>query len=130
MCIRDSVITEYLDPNEMIPATTQGTLAIELPTDAAELLEKVNALSDEKTERMTRTERLFLEQIGGDCHMPIGGYATETADGRICLAAIFGNEDGSRLIRCKKTGNDPDDVVQIVVDEMKRQLYENGIFMI
>ena len=29
-----------------------------------------------------------------------------------------------------KTGNDPDDVVQIVVDEMKRQLYENGIFMI
>ena len=59
-------------------------------------MEKVNALSDEKTERMTRTERLFLEQIGGDCHMPIGGYATETADGRICLAAIFGNEDGSR----------------------------------
>ena len=119
---REDVITEYLDPNEMIPATTQGTLAIELPTDAAELLEKVNALSDEKTERMTRTERLFLEQIGGDCHMPIGGC--------ICLAAIFGNEDGSRLIRCQKTGNDPDDVVQIVVDEMKRQLYENGIFMI
>ena len=106
----------------MIPATTQGTLAIELPVDETELLEKINALSDEKTERITRTERLFLEQIGGDCHMPIGGYATETADGRIRLVAIFGNEDGSRLIRCQKIGNDPDDVVQIVVDEMKRQL--------
>lgn len=127
---REDVITEYLDPNEMIPATTQGTLAIELLVDETELLEKINALSDEKTERITRTERLFLEQIGGDCHTPIGGYATETADGCIRLVAIFGNEDGSRLIRCQKTGNDPDDVVQIVVDEMKRQLYENGIFMI
>ena len=127
---REDVITQYLDPNEMIPATTQGTLAIELPMDATELLEKINALSDEKNECVTRTERLFLEQIGGDCHMPIGGYATKTADGRICLLAIFGTEDGKKLVRCQKTGNNPHEVVRLVVDEIKRQLYEDRTFMI
>ena len=72
---RTSLITQYFEPEQMIPAAAQGTLALELREDDKELFEQVNALSDIVTEEITCAERLFLKGTGGDCHMPIGAYA-------------------------------------------------------
>lgn len=93
---REAEITCYIEPKEMIPAPTQGILAIELRAGDTELLEKVNALSDEETERAAQVERLYLKGVGGNCHLPIGGYY----DGNGTFYAVFGDESGACL---KKT---------------------------
>ncbi|MGN0427681.1 MAG: hydroxymethylbilane synthase [Agathobacter sp.] len=118
---REAEITQYLSVEEMIPAPTQGVLAIELRGDDTTLLEKINALSDEKTERAVKAERVFLKGIGGDCHLPIGAYAAEDETGQLQLLAVFGNEDGSRLESVRVTGEDP----QRIAEDAVRKIFES-----
>lgn len=72
---RTSLITQYFEPEQMIPAAAQGTLALELREGDKELSGQVNALSDIVTEEITCAERLFLKGTGGTAicrseHMP------------------------------------------------------------
>lgn len=120
---RESEISQYLTVDEMIPAPSQGTLALELRADHRELLEKLNALADEATECATKLERGFLKAIGGDCHMPIGAYATMEGD-VYQLRAVYGTEDGSQLATvCVQTNGTMDGLVERAVDQIHNQLY-------
>ena len=56
---RSSEITEYLDPEVVIPAPAQGVLAIETAEVNTELLDKINALSDDNSDREAVAERTF-----------------------------------------------------------------------
>lgn len=118
----ESVITQYFTPEEMIPAAAQGTLAIELRSQDTELLSMVNAFSDAKAQRIAQTERAFLQQIGGDCHMPIGAHATILADGNIRLRALFGDADGKQIATCEKVGSDPKALAADAVLELQKRL--------
>lgn len=115
---RESEITEYLEPEIMIPAPTQGTLAIQLREADEELLGKVNALADEETEIVSRAERLFLQGVGGDCHLPIGAYGRRLPDGRIELAALFGDAEGEKVRTTRKVGNSPESVASEALREL------------
>lgn len=115
---RTEVITQYLSYDVMIPAAAQGTLAIELRAGRDDLLEKVNACSDDVTEEVTQTERLFLQGTGGTCHMPIGAYAQKQEDGTLCLRALYGNEDGSLLKKCRVYGRTPQETAEAALKEL------------
>lgn len=91
---RDAEITEYLEPEDMIPAPGQGILALELRADNADLLEMLNALSDDDTQKAAELERGFLKSVGGDCHMPVGAYWD--SDNKM-FYTLTGNADGSVL---------------------------------
>lgn len=114
---KESLITQYLEPEQMIPAAAQGTLALELRADQKELIEQVNALSDKETEEITCAERLFLEGCGGDCHMPIGAYACKLPDGRLQLLGIIGNAQNSRIKKCKVFGKTPEEAARYALRE-------------
>lgn len=92
----ESKITRYMDVEEMIPAPTQGILAVEVRAENRELLDKLNALSDEKTQRAAQMEREFLKSTGGNCRLPIGAYLDPETNR---FYTLFGNEDGSVLNR-------------------------------
>jgi porphobilinogen deaminase len=100
-------ITQYLEPEQMIPAPTQGTLAIELHRDNEILRAKLDALSDEKTQCETAAERAFLQGIGGDCHLPIGAYAEQQPDGQLHFLALYGDAELKQVRRCELRGTDP-----------------------
>ena len=89
-------ITQYLDVEDMIPAPAQGILALEVRRENLELLDKLNQLSDAKTQRAAQMEREFLKSTGGNCRLPIGAYL-EPETNR--FYTLFGNEDGSVLNR-------------------------------
>ena len=76
---RSSEITEYLDPEVVIPAPAQGVLAIETAEVNTELLDKINALSDDNSDREAVAERTFLRLTGGGCHAPVGAHCVTTA---------------------------------------------------
>ena len=79
----------------------------------------VNAFSDEKAQRIAQTEREFLQRIGGDCHLPIGAYASILADGQIRLQALFGDADGEHLAQCDVCGNEPESLAAAAVQQLK-----------
>ncbi len=117
-------VTEYFDVDDMIPAPAQGVLAIEMADSNTMIKEMVNSLSDETTENIVRLERGFLEAIDGDCHLPIGAYASYE-DGEYRLRALYGNEEGTAIAKTEVTGIRPDEeLVKKAVEDIERQMKE------
>lgn len=82
--------------DEMIPATSQGALAIEYKKDRIDLKIIFDKLKDFDSEITTNCERSFLKEIQGGCHSPVGAYCW-ILENKIFVRGIFGNEDGSIL---------------------------------
>lgn len=116
---KSDLVTQYLTPEQMVPAPAQGILGIELRGDRRELLRKVNALSDENTDRILRAERCFVREMGGDCSLPIGAYASLLPEGGISLLAAFGREDSESLLRVQTVGKEPEEAAELAVQRMK-----------
>jgi hydroxymethylbilane synthase len=95
-------IAEYLGPNVMLPAVSQGILGLEVRAGDAALLELLSPLDDAEARAAATAERAFLAQIGGGCQVPIGAYAQ--LDGTtLTLAGLIGARDG-RLVRGELSG--------------------------
>lgn len=112
---KGDVITQYLEPEQMVPAVAQGTLAIEVRGDEKALLDKLNRLSDVNTQRCTETERSFLKEVGGDCNLPVGAYANVLPNGQIQLQAVYGDAEGSLIRKASVTGDIPADIAKEAV---------------
>ena len=101
---REQEITCYLEPDQMIPAPAQGTLALEV-----------------------KAERQFLKQIGGSCHLPVGAYC-KIQDEKLVLRAMFGTENGKKMAYTKVESavlNKIEDSSQI--DEICRQIAREAV---
>ncbi len=135
---RESEITQYFLEDEMIPAPAQGTLALELRADNAELMQKLDALSDEETDLCANVERDFLKQIGGNCHLPVAAYCDIVSEkdssndisknSRLRLLAMFGSEDGKSLARTEQVWEmttDRNDIVESAVNDIRYKLEIN-----
>ncbi|MGN1182037.1 MAG: hydroxymethylbilane synthase [Faecalibacillus sp.] len=85
----------YFKTEEMVPACAQGILAIEVRKDS-HLLPLLKQITDEKTTKRMRLERLFIETLECGCHSPAGGHISFVGD-KIYFDAIFGNSDGTQL---------------------------------
>jgi len=88
-------ITQLFTEEEMLPAVSQGILAIEVREDDLETLAIIKSISDSHAEQAAAAERAFLSALGGGCRMPIGGYA-RMVNNELVLDGIMFNEDGSR----------------------------------
>jgi hydroxymethylbilane synthase len=87
-----------LDPELMVPAVGQGTLAVETREDDAETRHLAAAVDDGATRAAAAAERAFLEVIGGSCTTPLGAYARPEG-GRLRLSAFLATPDGRRVLR-------------------------------
>lgn len=106
-------ITNYLEPEECLPAVGQGALAIECREADADVMDLLSRLNDAKTERAVRAERRFLGLLNGGCQVPIGAYAeAESGDegSAIRLTAMVASPDGSVFLRTEASGTDPEAV--------------------
>jgi len=98
----EHVITEYLEPEFMIPACAQGALGLEIRTDKEELRAMLDCLADAESDFCVQAERSFLRNVGGSCHVPAGANCRRTEDGFV-MDAMFGTEDGRYLERVTVT---------------------------
>jgi hydroxymethylbilane synthase len=91
-------ITTLLEPDQMLPAISQGALGIELRRDDAELLAGLQFLHHPATATAVAAERAFLLRLEGGCQVPIGAHASLSGD-RISLSGLIAAVDGSLLFR-------------------------------
>lgn len=127
-------ITQYLAADEMIPAPTQGTLAIEVVAANQELLSKLAIFGNSAAEVSMKAERAFLREMGADCHLPVGAYAQQMAADLSCpqdsleaspqitLRAIYGNADGTKIASCCMTGAEPESLAQAAAKVIRGKL--------
>lgn len=118
----DEIITEYLEPEDCLPAVGQGALAIECRTDDHQLIELVQMLNDEKTAKTVTAERAFLHTLEGGCQVPIAAYAEVKNADTIRITGLVAEPNGTNVISETIEGSDPVQLGRALAE----QLMERG----
>jgi hydroxymethylbilane synthase len=104
---RLDVVTEALDPLQVLPAPAQGALAVECRTSDARTRELLGRLEDPTARACVVAERAVLATLEAGCSAPVAAYA-EVADGdtgpELFLRASVTAIDGSDAVRGSATG--------------------------
>ena len=96
-------ITEYLAPNDMLPAIGQGVIGVECRQDDRVIEEILAPLNDPITGDALAAERALNAALHGGCQVPIAGHATVTGD-TVHLAGLVASLDGRTQVRAAQTG--------------------------
>ncbi|MBS2965064.1 hydroxymethylbilane synthase [Actinocrinis puniceicyclus] len=99
-------VTDYFDPNALLPAPGQGALALECRAADGALAAQLAALDHGPTRAAVRAERALLAALEAGCSAPVGGYATATADELQLTGTVTEADtpDAPRSIRMSVTG--------------------------
>ena len=92
-------IAQLLEPDVMLPQVGQGALAVECRADNYELIAALDLIDHPVTRRVVEAERAFLAELGGDCDLPAGAYATIVGDGGVRVDAVLASVDGFTVLR-------------------------------
>jgi hydroxymethylbilane synthase len=108
---RLDVVTETLDPLQMLPAPAQGALAVECRASDARTRELLGRLEDPAVRACVVAERSTLAALEAGCSAPVAAYA-EVAEGEsgpeLFLRASVTAIDGSDAVRGSLSGPLPD----------------------
>ncbi len=105
---RLDVVTEVIDPIQMLPAPGQGALAVECRTEDTDLTDSIRThLEDPFTRAAVDAERAVLATLEAGCSAPVGSLA-EVAEGddgyEIWVRAVALAPDGAVEIRRSASG--------------------------
>ena len=106
---RAEVVTQAIDPDDMLPAVAQGAVAITCRAGDDRVLDLLAAVNHAPTLARVTAERAMLEALDGSCRTPIGGLAVLSADGsEMTLTGLIARGDGSALHRARRSGRTGD----------------------
>jgi len=94
----EGYITELLDPTVVLPAVSQGAVAIEIRDEDERIQRIIDAISDEQTWNTTMAERWLLRTLEGGCQVPVACYS-EVASNQLTLTGLVASIDGKQVIR-------------------------------
>ncbi len=83
-------ISEYLEPEQVIPAAGQGILAVQ--GREGEDYSYLDCIRDQGAWQAAMAERAFVRLLDGGCSSPIAAYAKEK-DGRLLLRGLYYDEN-------------------------------------
>lgn len=118
--LSEKYVTEYLEPELVVPAVGQGALAIECREDDEEIRTVLEKIHDNLTAKVVTAERTFLNLLNGGCQIPIGGYAYLENE-EIILTALVGSTDGKTILKEVIRGTDPVQVGKEAAEKLLRQ---------
>jgi hydroxymethylbilane synthase len=96
-------ISEWLEPEEWLPAVGQGALAVVARQDDAHTAERLSPLHDVATGSAVAAERALLRDLEGGCQIPIGALATVTEDS-MRLVGLVADLEGRTVLRHEMEG--------------------------
>ncbi len=99
-----------LSLDEMVPAPGQGALAVQARASDRRTLDAVAALEHRESRSAFEAERALMADIGGGCALPLGAYASATADRQLRMTAVVVSPDGGSIVRAEAAGEAPGEV--------------------
>ncbi len=118
-------ITEYIEPEVMLPAVGQGALGIETRMDDAETNELVAFFDHPATSAAVKAERAFLKRLEGGCQVPIASYGTVESE-ELTLTGLVASTDGKTVLRDSIKG--PRDEAEGLGTELAERLLKAGAY--
>lgn len=118
-------ITEFIDPEIMIPAIGQGALGIESNIDDKETNDLIDFFNHRDTDIAVRGERALLKRLEGGCQVPIACYGTVDGDS-VTLRGLVASVDGSKIIKGDISGHV--DKTEDLGIELAEDLLDKGAF--
>jgi len=125
-------ITEFIDPEIMLPGGGQGAVGIESRKQDMGVMSRIYPLDHEETHTALEAERGFLTRLEGGCQVPIGVYATVEGD-RVHLRGLVGSLDGKQILKAERTGftEDPEglgvelagEILEMGADKILKEVY-------
>ncbi len=91
-------ISACLEFSEMLPASGQGALALEIRKGDERASALIEGLNEPSTALAVSAERAFLRRMGGGCNSPIAVHATVTT-AHCAIQGLVAAADGSKVIR-------------------------------
>jgi hydroxymethylbilane synthase len=93
-------ISQYFDPDIMLPAIAQGALGIEARINDDRVLSRIAFLHHQPTAVCVAAERAFLERMEGGCQVPLGALARLSPNERsLTLTGLVADPDGKRFLK-------------------------------
>ncbi len=126
---RKEAIAAYFGFDEMLPAPGQGALAVQCRLGDEATLGLLEAVEDAATRAAVTAERAFLKALGGGCSAPIAAYG-RAAGGPgdpgggpegLELEGLVASLDGSRLVRVRARGKEPEELGRRLAEEALKQ---------
>jgi hydroxymethylbilane synthase len=102
---RSEDVTEWFEPERMVPAPGQGALALqcrEADADTRALLARVD---DPGAHAEGFAERAFLSKLDAGCTAPVGAWAHATAPQEVRMIGLVTSIDGSDVVRVEGVGD-------------------------
>lgn len=96
-------ITEYLQPDVMLPAVCQGIIGVESRQNDARFAPILQAINHPSTETAARAERMFLAELQGGCQVPLGCH-TWTRNGQFHVRVFVADLEGKRYLETTRSG--------------------------
>lgn len=115
---RADAVTEYFEPDVLVPAPAQGALALECRSGDAELLELLTRLDHAPTRTAVEAERTLMRLVEAGCAAPFGALAEVTHARRPGGPDLFpGREESAPgRLRLRTRLAHPDATVTLVDD--------------
>ncbi|MCD9144855.1 hydroxymethylbilane synthase [Streptomyces albireticuli] len=108
---RTEDVTQFLEPDAVLPAPGQGALAVECAATNAQLVARLAELDDPYTRVAVTAERSLLAALEAGCSAPVGALADLLVDGQVVtemrLRGVVGSTDGKTLVQLSTTGPVP-----------------------
>lgn len=100
----EDAVTEWLEPDAMLPAPGQGALAIQCRVDDGAILALLSQIDQPKARSETTAEREFLRVLGAGCAAPVAALATSTTTPRVRLQGLVASVDATQMVRVEGEG--------------------------
>jgi hydroxymethylbilane synthase len=97
-------ITEYLTPEDIMPAPCQGCLGLELREDRPDILAILESIKSPEADITARAERAFLQGLGGDCNVPVAAFSVVVGK-TLVMKAMLLDPSGEKAVASSRDGS-------------------------
>ncbi|HEX9730255.1 MAG TPA: hydroxymethylbilane synthase [Gemmatimonadales bacterium] len=115
-------ITQFLPAELVLPAVSQGAVAVEVRAGDAATRGWVERLDHAPTRSATTAERALLRELEGGCQVPVGALAAVDGE-RLSIRAIVSSLQGDRAVEGSLTGPAADAarIGRALADDLRRR---------
>lgn len=97
-------ISEVINEDIVIPAVSQGIIAIEIRENDERIQKVIDAINDKASRIAGEAERTFLNVLEGGCQVPVGAYTKQDGN-NFSMNGFISMPDGSKLISGELSGD-------------------------
>lgn len=119
----DKYISEVINEDTIIPAVSQGIIAIETRENDELIQSLIDEINDAEASIAGAAERIFLNVLEGGCQVPVGCY-TRIEYNNFYMKGFISMPDGSQFISGEKSGKIMDS--KNIAKELALSFYDKG----